>query len=145
MIDLPPTEAPPQAVTYEVISRVAKVTKTPVLGLYLVLKQENGALGQCNQTNDCGPFQVNRQHYPELRKFGLTEKMIINDVWANAYAAGIILRQKLNICSKREYDFLGQIACYHSFTPKYRLKYRAGLYKHAVKLKKELGKPKHEQ
>lgn len=138
MIDLPPTEAPPNTVTYEMISRVAEVTKTPVLGLYLILKQENGTLGQCNATKDCGPFQVNRQHYDELTAFGLNEKLIVNSAWGNAYAAGIILRQKLNVCSKRNYDWFGKIACYHSFTPEYRLKYRAHLVQHAKKLKKGL-------
>lgn len=136
MIDLPPTEPLPNTVTFEMISRVAEVTKTPVLALYLILEQESGKLGQCNATKDCGPFQVNRQHYTELSAFGLTENMIINTAWGNAYAAGIILRQKLNVCSKRDYDWLGQVACYHSFTPKYRLKYRAHLYRHAKKLEK---------
>ncbi|WP_286241262.1 hypothetical protein [Neptuniibacter halophilus] len=138
MIDLPPVEAPVNTVTFEMIEAVAKITKTPVLGLYLVLQQEKGTLGKCNATNDCGPFQVNRQHYSELRAYGLSEKAIIHTAWGNALAAGIILRQKLNICKKKGYDWFGQVACYHSFTPKYRLTYRYHLIRHGEKLKRQI-------
>lgn len=141
MIDLPPTDpVSSNTVTYEMIQRVADVTKTPIVGLYLILQQEAGTLGECNATKDCGPFQVNRQHYEELKAYGLTEHMIVNTAWGNAYAAGIILRQKINVCSKWGYDFLGQIACYHSFTPHYHSIYKQHLYRHAQKLNRQVSK-----
>ncbi|WP_370238858.1 hypothetical protein [Neptunomonas phycophila] len=132
MIDLPPTD-PLQnnTISYEMIEHVAEVTNTPVLGLYLILKVEGGTTSECNRTKDCGLFQVNRQHYKELRAYGLTESMIVHSVLGNAFAAGIILRQKLAVCSKKGYDWFGQIACYHSFTPKYRKRYRNRLIEHA--------------
>lgn len=135
MIELPPIEhIQSNVVTYEVVQYAAKVTETPELGLYLILKQEAGKPSECNSTKDCGPFQVNRQHYNELKQFGLTEDMIIHSSLANALAAGIILKQKLKVCGARGYDWIGQIACYHSFTPYYRLKYRSHLIRHAKKI-----------
>jgi hypothetical protein len=136
MIDLPADSPQQNVVTYAMISQVAKVTKTPVLALYLIYKQEAGTIGKCNATRDCGPFQVNRQHYKELSEFGLSESDIINTAWGSAYAAGIILRKKLNVCNQRNYDWLGKISCYHSFTPKFRLIYRGHLERHANDLKK---------
>ena len=131
MIDLPPVEPVSNVVTYEMIQRVSRITKTPVLGLYLILRVENGIIGECNRTNDCGPFQVNKQHYQELREYGLTEHAIINNALANALAAGIILRQKLNSCANKGYDWFGKIACYHNFKDRYRNAYRQRLIRYA--------------
>ncbi|WP_299197691.1 hypothetical protein [uncultured Amphritea sp.] len=135
MIDLPPIETTTNVVTYEMIERAARLTETPILGLYLILKVEGGTVGECNATNDCGPFQVNRQHYNDLEKYGLSRSLIINNAYGNTLAAAIIFRQKLNVCGAyTNYDWFDKLACYHSFTPKFRLKYRTKLIKKAEKL-----------
>lgn len=134
MIDLPSADPATSTVTYAMIERAAEFTETPILGLYLILQVENGKVGECNATHDCGPFQVNRQHYGDLEKYGIPRTAIINNAYGNTLAAAIVLRQKLNVCAYSNYDWFDKLACYHSFTPKFRLRYRSLLIKKAEKL-----------
>lgn len=128
MVDLPPP------VPYAVIEHAAKVTNTPILALFLIMKVEGGTTGQCiprGKTRDCGVFQVNSMHFPSLKRYGLTPKMITNSNLGNALAAGIVLNEKLQVCSTRHYDFFGKVACYHNFNAPYRERYRLKLIRYA--------------
>lgn len=135
MMDLPPLPVTTHnTVTYEVVEYAAQVTQTPVLALYLILQQEKGEIGKCNATRDCGPFQVNKQHFGELQQLGLTPAMVIHSALGNALAAGVVLKGKLRTCYPRGYDWFGAVACYHSKTPEYRLTYRSHLIRHAKQI-----------
>ena len=130
-------------VAYSQIEKAAHATQSPAYGLFLIMLVENGEVGKCNASNDCGPMQVNTMHYTDLHKrFGLDADTIINTVEGNVLAGAIVLREKLNICLNKpnahQHDIFYNIACYHNFKEPHRSRYRQKLVTWHEKIERTL-------
>lgn len=74
---------------------------------------EWGDVGACNSTHDCGPMQVNRQHFAELATRGVSAETVIHDPCTNFDVAAGLLRRHYD----RLHSWYAAMGRYHSATP----------------------------
>lgn len=99
--------------------------------LLAVLQVESGlnprAVGKnTNGTVDLGIGQINSMHLPELQRYGVTEKHLL-DGCKGAYVSAWFLKRGLE---RHGYTWFGA-AAYHSVTPVHNLRYQ-GLLKNQL-------------
>lgn len=99
-----------------------------------VLKTEGGWDGlkkiNTNGSYDMGVAQINTIHLPELRKYGISEQMLVNDSCTNVHVAAYRLRSEIN----RVPDFWVGVGNYHSRTPHLNRAYQARVRRNMAKL-----------
>ncbi|MEC4339759.1 lytic transglycosylase domain-containing protein [Stenotrophomonas pavanii] len=99
-----------------------------------VLKTEGGWNGlkkiNTNGSYDMGVAQINTIHLPELRKYGISEQMLVNDSCTNVHVAAYRLRSEIN----RVPDFWVGVGNYHSRTPHLNRAYQARVRRNMAKL-----------
>ncbi|MCD9046732.1 lytic transglycosylase domain-containing protein [Luteimonas sp. MHLX1A] len=95
-----------------------------------VLRTEGGWQGlrkrNSNGSYDLGPGQINTIHLPELRKFGISEQMLADDVCLNVHVAAYRLRVEI----ERVKDVWRGVGNYHSRTPHLHNAYLARVRSH---------------
>ena len=95
-----------------------------------VLRTEGGWQGlrkrNANGSYDLGPGQINTIHLPALRKYGIDEQMLADDVCLNVHVAAYRLRLEID----RVRDVWRGVGNYHSRTPKFHNAYLARVRSH---------------
>jgi len=111
--------------------------------LSLILKVEGGYSGarikNTDGSYDLGLAQINTIHLPELRNYGITEKMLINN---DCISFGVATWHVRRVAQDQRIDtpeaFYRVVARYHSKTPKYNKSYSRKLMSAAEELIKEM-------
>lgn len=128
----PKQELSPQV--RQCISGAASRYSLPLPVFQAVLRTEGGWSGlkkpNTNGTYDMGVAQINTIHLPELRKYGISEQMLVNDSCTNVHVAAYRLRSEIN----RVPDFWVGVGNYHSRTPHLNRAYQARVRRNMAKL-----------
>ena len=133
MFDVPPPPTVPADTPIEVraslerkteltnvcLARISERYQVHPIILSLVARVEGGWAGarikNTNATFDLGKMQINTIHLPELRKYGLTEKMVQNNDCINVgVSAWYIRRVTVDQTAMGTEDYFRAIARYHS-------------------------------
>lgn len=154
-MDLPPPTVPPTA-TIEQRQQLEEITPLteecvlvatrrydvhPIV-LSLILSVEGGWSGarvrNSDGSYDLGLAQINTIHMPELRNYGLSEAMVMNNDCINFGIAAWHLRRVAHDQTVESLDDFYRVAArYHSKTPKYNEIYSGKLSEAAEKLIQE--------
>lgn len=130
-----------QAVADDCTARAARMFLLPQSLMTAILEVEGGKTGEVsynrNGTYDMGPAQVNSVHSEKLRKFGITEKDIIENRCINILAAAYIVKKHYDSLPEdmdEAAKFAEAAGRYHSKTPKFKAIYQQKLLKAALRL-----------
>jgi len=104
-------------------------------GLVLaVLMTENGRPGLArrnhNGTVDYGPMQINTARLAQLRRYGLTARVLRDDACTNIWAGAALLQREIYAAG----DFWTGVAHYHSHTPALGRAYAARVRRNWLRL-----------
>lgn len=108
----------------ECVSYAAKEYKLPPLAILLVMRAENGKLGDAirnvNGTYDLGPMQVNSSWLKALSPYGVTAWHLSNDLCTNIRTGSWRLKSEIVRVNGDVWKGIGN---YHSRTPKFHNRY----------------------
>lgn len=135
-VDLPPRMQERVVCSIEAANKY----KLPPNILLAVAEREGGRPGQwvknTNGTHDVGSLQFNTAYLKSLRKYSITPEDVAQPGCYPYYLAA--WRIKRHIVYDKQGDIWTKVANYHSYTPKYNARYRAGIIKSAAKWEKWL-------
>ena len=116
-------------VTDVCISLASEYYNVPLAALLGIMAVERGTVGKYskneNGTWDMGPMQINSVWIPEFKKYGITEKMILNNGCLNVFLGAWILSNHY----KKSDSIWEAIGNYHSKHGRLNQKYQNLVYK----------------